>query len=69
MEKEIKKSVREAPLKPWGGTRRDFIKKPLVLAVGSIVVPSFLGSLVAKAKADRRGDDLARSPILSVESL
>ena len=62
MEKEIKKSVREAPLKPWGGTRRDFIKKPLVLAVGSIVVPSFLGSLVAKAKADRRGDDLTLAP-------
>ena len=62
MKKEIKKSVREAPPKPWGGTRRDFIKKPLALAVGSIVVPSFLGSLVAKAKADRRGDDLTIAP-------
>ena len=26
------------------GTRRDFIKKPLALAAGSIVIPSWLGS-------------------------
>src|SRR6266540_1353542 len=62
MKKEIKKSVREAPLKPWGGTRRDFIKRPLALAVGSIVVPSFLGSLIAKAKANRDGNDLTIAP-------
>jgi len=62
MKKEIKKSLSEEPSTSWGGTRRDFIKKPLVLAVGSIVVPSFLGSLVAKAKADRHGNDLAIAP-------
>jgi hypothetical protein len=62
MKKEIKKSLREEPLKSWDGTRRDFIKKPLALAVGSIVVPSFLGSLVAKAKADRNGNDLTIAP-------
>src|SRR5439155_23965116 len=62
MKKEIKKSLREEPLKSWDGTRRDFIKKPLALAVGSIVVPSFLGSLVARAKADRNGNDLTIAP-------
>src|SRR5438093_6725646 len=62
MKKEIKKSMREAPLKPWGGTRRNFIKKPLMLAAGSIVMPSFLGSLLANAKADRHGNDLSIAP-------
>src|SRR4030095_2519640 len=45
-----------------GETRRDFIKKPLVLAAGSLVVPSFLGSLVAKAKADGNGNQVTIAP-------
>ena len=60
--KKDRQNKRERPSKSWDGTRRDFIKKPLALAVGSIVMPSFLGSFVAKAKADRRGDDLAIAP-------
>ena len=62
MKKDIKKSLREESSKSWDGTRRDFIKKPLALAAGSIVVPSFLGSLVTNAKADRHGDDLTIAP-------
>ena len=42
----------EEPSNSLGETRRNFIKKPLMLAAGSIVMPSFLGSLLANAKAD-----------------
>jgi hypothetical protein len=52
----------EEPSNSLGETRRDFIKKPLVLAAGSIVVPSFLGSLVAKAKADGNGNHVTIAP-------
>jgi NAD(P)-dependent dehydrogenase (short-subunit alcohol dehydrogenase family) len=60
--KKDRQSKHEEPSKLWGGTRRDFIKKPLALAAGSIVVPSWLGSLVVNAKADGHGDDLAIAP-------
>jgi NAD(P)-dependent dehydrogenase (short-subunit alcohol dehydrogenase family) len=60
--KKDRRNKHEEPSKCWDGTRRDFIKKPLALAVGSIVLPSFLGSFVAKAKGDRPGDDLAIAP-------
>jgi NAD(P)-dependent dehydrogenase (short-subunit alcohol dehydrogenase family) len=62
MKKDRQNKREGEPLKSWDGTRRDFIKKPLALAVGSIVVPSFLGSFVSKAKADRPGDDLTIAP-------
>src|SRR4030095_7659172 len=52
----------EEPSNALGETRRNFIKKPLVLAAGSIVLPSFLGSLVANAKADSNGNDLTIAP-------
>ena len=52
----------EEPSNPLGETRRNFIKKPLVLAAGSIVLPSLLGSLLAKAKADSNGNDVAIAP-------
>jgi NAD(P)-dependent dehydrogenase (short-subunit alcohol dehydrogenase family) len=50
------------PSNSLGETRRNFIKKPLMLAAGSIVVPSFLGSLVAKAKADGNGNQVSIAP-------
>src|SRR2546430_2725118 len=62
MKKDRQNKREEEHSKSWDGTRRDFIKKPLALAVGSIVVPSFLGSLAAKTKADRHGDDLTIAP-------
>jgi NAD(P)-dependent dehydrogenase (short-subunit alcohol dehydrogenase family) len=62
MKRDTQNKREEEPSKSCGETRRDFIKKPLALAVGSIVVPSFLGSLVAKAKADRAGNDLGIAP-------
>jgi hypothetical protein len=52
----------EEPSESCGQTRRDFIKKPLALAVGSIVVPSFLGSLVTRAKADGNGNQVTVAP-------
>src|SRR6266576_6634745 len=52
----------EEPSNSLGETRRNFIKKPLLLAAGSLVVPSFLGSLVANAEADRNGNDVAIAP-------
>jgi len=51
--KKDRQNKHEESSNSWGGTRRDFIKKPLALAVGSIVVPSFLGSFVASTKADK----------------
>jgi len=62
MKRDGQNKSEEAPLKCWDGTRRDFIKKPLILAAGSIVVPSFLGSLVAKAKADGNGNQVTIAP-------
>jgi hypothetical protein len=50
MKKDRQNKHEEEPSKWWGGTRRDFIKKPLALAAGSIVMPSWLGSLMADAK-------------------
>jgi hypothetical protein len=35
------------------GIRRDFIKTPLALAAGSLVMSSMLGSAVVKAGVDR----------------
>jgi hypothetical protein len=54
--------LEEETSKSSGGTRRDFIKKPLALAAGSIVVPSLLSSLVANAKADGRGNQVTIAP-------
>src|SRR4030095_2887321 len=54
--------LEEKPSTSLGETRRNFIKKPLVLAASSIVLPSFLGNLVAKAKADRNGNDVTIAP-------
>ena len=62
MKQDSQNKREEEALKSWDGTRREFIKKPLALAAGSIVMPSWLGSLVAKAKADRRGDGLTLAP-------
>ena len=44
-----------------GGTRRNFLGTPLALA-GSIAVPSLLGSLAVKAKADGECNDLTLAP-------
>jgi NAD(P)-dependent dehydrogenase (short-subunit alcohol dehydrogenase family) len=44
-----------------GRTRRNFIRTPLGLA-GSIAVPSLLGGLAVKAKADGKCDDLKLAP-------
>ena len=52
----------EEPSKSSGQTRRDFIKKPLALAAGSIVIPSLLGDFVAKAKADGNGSRVTIAP-------
>jgi hypothetical protein len=49
----------EEPSNSLGETRRSFLKKPLMLAAGSVVMPSFLGSLLANAKADGHGHDLS----------
>src|SRR5258707_7859018 len=62
MKKDRQNKREEEPSKCWDGTRRDFIRKPLALAVGSIVVPSWLGSLVANAKADGHGNDVTIAP-------
>lgn len=45
-----------------GDTRRNFIRAPLGLAASSIVVPSLLGSLAVKAKADGKRNDLRLAP-------
>jgi hypothetical protein len=45
-----------------GETRRNFIKKPLMLAAGSIVMPSLLGRLAAAARADGNGNHVAIAP-------
>lgn len=45
-----------------GDTRRNFIRAPLGLAAGSIAVPSLLGSLAGKAKADGKGNSLTLAP-------
>jgi NAD(P)-dependent dehydrogenase (short-subunit alcohol dehydrogenase family) len=59
---ENQNKLEEKPSNSLGETRRNFIKKPLVLAAGSIVMPSFLGSLLANAKADGHGNDLSIAP-------
>src|SRR4030095_6683262 len=45
-----------------GETRRNFIKKPLMLAAGSIVMPSLLGRLAAAARADGNGNHVTIAP-------
>ena len=45
-----------------GVTRRDLLKTPLVLAAGSIAMPSLLGSWVGEAKADGYACDLQLAP-------
>jgi hypothetical protein len=62
MKKDSQNKREEEPSKSWDGTRRDFIKKPLALAAGSIVMPSWLGSLMADAKDNKHGDDLTIAP-------
>ena len=52
----------EKPSNSLGETRRNFIKKPLMLAAGSIVMPSFLGSFLANGKGNGHGDDLSIAP-------
>ena len=53
---------RERPAKSSGETRRDFIKMPLALAAGSVVMPSFLGSLAVDAKADKNRENVTIAP-------
>jgi hypothetical protein len=62
MKKDSQDKREEEPSKSWDGTRRDFIKKPLALAAGSIVMPSWLGSLMVDAKDNKHGDDLTIAP-------
>ena len=62
MNKDRQNKHEEGPLKSWDGTRRDFIKKPLALAAGSIVMPSWLGSLMADPKGHGHGHDLTIAP-------
>jgi hypothetical protein len=62
MKRDRQNKRQEEPSKSPGGTRRDFIKKPLALAAGSIVMPSLLGGLVGEAKADRNGNDVTIAP-------
>jgi NAD(P)-dependent dehydrogenase (short-subunit alcohol dehydrogenase family) len=45
-----------------GETRREFMKMPLALAAGSIVVPALLDGLAVNAKADRNGDNVIIAP-------
>jgi NAD(P)-dependent dehydrogenase (short-subunit alcohol dehydrogenase family) len=52
----------EKPSKWLDGTRRDFIKKPLALAAGSIVIPSWLGSLMAESRAHGDDDSVTIAP-------
>src|SRR5262245_10658893 len=52
----------EEPSKWWDGTRRDFIKKPLALAAGSIVMPSWFGSLLADDRGHGHDHDLTIAP-------
>ena len=62
MKRDGQNKPEEEPSKSLGETRRNFIKKPLVLAAGSLVVPSFLRSFVADAKADGQGNDVTIAP-------
>ena len=55
-------NLRETPAKLSGETRRDFIKMPLALAAGSVVMPSLLGSLAVDAKADKNCENVTIAP-------
>jgi NAD(P)-dependent dehydrogenase (short-subunit alcohol dehydrogenase family) len=55
-------SGEERPEKSSGGTRSNFLKKPLALAAGSIVMPSLLGSLAVKASADANSNGVMITP-------
>jgi|SRR5882724_663744 len=61
MKKDKQNKRDEKSSKSWGGTRRDFIKKPLALAAGSILMPSLLGTRGAEAKTDKH-DDVTIAP-------
>jgi hypothetical protein len=61
MKKDKQNKRDEKSSKSWGETRRDFIKKPLALAAGSILMPSLLGSRGAEAKTDKH-DDVTIAP-------
>src|SRR5215472_12429821 len=62
MKKDRPSKHQHEPSKWLDGTRRDFIKKPLALAAGSIVMPSWLGSLMAESKGHGDGDSVTIAP-------
>jgi len=62
MKKDTQSKHTEEPSNWLDGTRRDFINKPLALAAGSIVMPSWLSSLMADTRDGRHGDELTIAP-------
>ena len=62
MKKDRQSKHQQEPSKWLDGTRRDFIKKPLALAAGSIVMPSWLGSLMAESKDHDDGENVTIAP-------
>src|SRR5947207_2172730 len=59
---KAKQNKRKDFEKSSGRTRRDFIKTPLALAAGSILMPSLLGSRGVEAKTDKKGKDVTIAP-------
>ena len=53
MNKDKQNNPNEWSLFQTAWNRRDFIKKPLALAAGSLLLPSWVGNLQAKAVAAR----------------
>jgi len=62
MKKDSQDKREENSSTSWDGTRREFIRKPLALAAGAIVMPSWLGSLVADDKEHGHGHELTIAP-------
>ena len=46
-----------------GGTRRDFIKAPLAVAAGSLVMPALLANLTPEAKAEGKSTSVSIAPV------